>query len=164
MTTLRTVNFDEKRFDCDGKTFYLKDSLSFNRYRKLQEFMLEFGYSATYQDIFNNLKEAWEKLNALKLGESAVIIHNVMNGITKIEAKDDVSFRLCALFLDETDEDPTIYDEGRMKSKIECWAKELDVMPFFHLAASLVPGWTTDYLLSIQNGLKEMAKNEAQGI
>lgn len=144
---LKTIDFSKKVFECDGRKFYLRDSLSFKRYKEFQSLMLEFGYSATFVDIFKNVRKAWDSMNELKLGEAAVMLHNVMNGITKLETKEDVSLRICALFIDEDGEDQAVYDEAKMKDKIDCWAKECDVTSFFHLAASLVPGWYPAYKL-----------------
>ena len=66
MESLRVIDFSKKHFECGGKKFYVKDSLSFARYRELQKLNLEFGYSATFQDIFKNIKTAWDFLNATK--------------------------------------------------------------------------------------------------
>lgn len=160
---LRIIEFDKgaTSFECGGRKFFRQESLSFIRYRQLQFIMLEFGYSATFQDIFNNLKETWEDLNKLKLAEAAVRIHNIMNGITKLDDKQDPALRICALFLNEDSEDPTEFDEARMKDKIDCWSKELDVKPFFYLAANLVPGWMPAYELVIRTGLQS-EKDEKQ--
>jgi len=150
---LKDVDFSKKHFECQGRKFYVKDSLSFVRYRELQKINLEFGYSATFHDIFKNIKTAWDFLNQTKLGEAAVTLHNIMYGVVALEDKDDAALRLCALFIDEQDEDPTVYDEGKMKEKIECWGKEYSVTPFFQLAANLVPHWIQSYNLFSQNGL-----------
>jgi len=159
--TLKTIDFSKKYFECDGRKFYVKDSLSFNRYRELQKLILEFGYSATFVDIFKNLRVAWDHLNNLKLGDAAVTLHNIMYGIKNLDDKDDPALRLCTLFIDEEGEDPTVYDEGKMREKIDCWSKELSVTPFFQLATSVVPHWTKAYRLVSQSGLKE-EKTEAQ--
>jgi hypothetical protein len=153
METLRVIDFSQKHFECGGRKFFVKESLSFARYRELQKLNLEFGYSATFLDTFKNIKTAWEFLNQLKLGEAAVVLHNIMYGVVSLDDKDDVALRLCALFIDETGEDPTVYDEGKMREKIECWGKELDVSPFFQLAAVLVPGWNPAYKLVLNDGL-----------
>jgi hypothetical protein len=155
MDSLRTVDFSKKFFECGGRKFYVKDSLSFARYRELQKINLEFGYSATFHDIFKNLRTAWDYLNATKLGEAAVILHNIMYGVVSLDEKDDPAFRLCALFIDEEGENPTEFDEGKMRDKIECWGKELDSAPFFQLAASLVLGWSPAYQIVTQSGLKK---------
>jgi len=158
MDTLRVIDFSQKHFECGGRKFYVKDSLSFARYRELQKINLEFGYSATFHDVFKHIREAWDLLNSTKLGEAAVILHNIMYGVVSLEDKDDPALRLCALFIDEEGEDVTLYDEGLMREKIECWSKELDISPFFQLAVSLTPGWMPAYKLVTQSSLKEEVK------
>jgi hypothetical protein len=157
---LRTVDFSQKHFECGGRKFFIKESLSFARYRELQKINLEFGYSTTFHDMFKNIRTAWDFLNQTKLGEAAVVLHNVMYGVVSLEDKDDPALRLCALFIDENGEDSTVYDEGKMREKIECWGKELDVLPFFQMAANLVPSWSPAYKLIIQNGLEKEPKKE----
>lgn len=154
MDKLRTIDFTQKHFECGGKKFYVKDSLSFARYRELQKLNLEFGYSATFHDVFKNIRTAWDYLNQTKLGEAAVILHNIMYGVVSLEDKDDPALRLCALFIDEEGEDVTVFDEGKMREKIECWGKELDIAPFFQLAVSLVPGWMPAYKVIIPDSLE----------
>lgn len=157
---LRSVNFELKHFECQGRKFYLKDTLSFSRYREMQKINLEFGYSATFQDIFKNIKTAWDFLNQSKQAEAAVVLHNIMYGVVSLEDKDDPALRLCALFIDEEGEDPAVYDEARMREKIECWGKELDTLPFFHLASNLVPNWMAIYKIVLNDGLPAPVKNE----
>jgi len=157
---LRVIDLKEKHFECGGRKFYIKESLSFTRYRELQKINLEFGYSATFQDTFKNIKEAWDMLNKVKFAEAAIVLHNIMYGIVGLEDKDDPALRLCALFIDEQGEDPTIFDEGKMSEKIECWSKELDVSPFFQLANSLVPGWISAYKDVSQSGLEKAVPKE----
>ena len=162
METLRVIDFSQKHFECGGRKFFVKESLSFARYRELQKLNLEFGYSATFLDTFKNIKTAWEFLNQLKLGEAAVVLHNIMYGVVSLDDKDDVALRLCALFIDETGEDPTVYDEGKMREKIECWSKGgLSTSPFFQLAANLVPGWLDVYQNGIPNGSKKGERKES---
>lgn len=141
MDSLRTINLDEKFFICDGRKFIIKDSLSFRRYKELQKINLEFGFSTTFHDLYNGLLKLQELMNGVKFFESAVLINNLLLGIATSEDKYEPALRMCALFIDEEGEDPTIYDEGKQRDKIDCWSKELDVLPFFVLAANLVPGW-----------------------
>lgn len=149
---LRRVDFSKKHFEVGKRKFYVKETLSFNRYRELQKLIIEFAYSATFIDLFKNIRTAWDFMNALKLGEAAVVLHNIMMGIKTLEDKEDAALRMCALFMDEEGEDPTVYDEGKMKEKIECWATELDVSPFFQFAANCVPGWIAACKIVTQDG------------
>lgn len=151
MKTLKTVDFSKKYFECGGRKFYLKDSLGFARYKELQKLNLEFGYSANFHETFKQIRVAWDHLNHLRLGEAAVVLHNVMYGVVSLDEKDDPALRMCALFIDEEGEDVTVYDEGKMSEKIACWAEECDISPFFQLAASLCPGWIPAYKVVIQS-------------
>jgi hypothetical protein len=144
--TLREIDFKDKKFECGGRTFYVQDSLSFNRYRELQRLSIEFGFSTTFIDLFKNINKCYDFVQTNKnWGDLAVTLYNVMVGISKLEEKEDPALRLCALFINEKDEDVTVIDELKMKDKIECWSKELSVNPFFQLAASYVNGWMPAY-------------------
>ena len=162
MTELRTIDFNKKHFECGGRKFYIKDSLSFSRYRELQKINLEFGFSASFVDIFTKLREIWDLLNKLKIADAIVLLHNVLFGVVSLEEKDPAAFRLCALFIDEEGEDPTVYDEGKMREKIECWGKELDTLPFFQMANSLTSGWISAYRSVSRDGLSGEVKEEEE--
>jgi hypothetical protein len=153
---LRTINFDNKFFECDGRKFYVKESLSFARYVELQKLNLEFGFSGSFYDIYKNVKTAFDYLNTMKPAEGAVVLHNILKGIVSLDDKDIPALKICALFIDEEGEDPTVYDEGKMKEKIDCWGKELEILPFFQLAANLVPHWIEILKRLSQSGLAEL--------
>lgn len=156
MSKLKTLDFADKKFTCDGRTFYVQDSLSFNRYRELQRISIEFGFSRTFIELYKALDKAEGYLNKVQLVDAAVELRNAKLGVASLEDKDDPSLRLCALFINEADEDVTVFDEVKLKYKVDCWAKELDVTPFFHLAANLVHGWMPAYKLTTQlTSLKE---------
>jgi len=160
---LITVDLDKKYFECEGRKFYVKESLSFARYKILQELNLEFGYSANFHETFKQLRVAWDHLNNLRLGEAAVTLHNVMYGVVSLDEKHDPAWRMCALFIDEEGEDPAVYDEGKMREKIDCWERgRLDVSPFFQLAANLCPNWLPVYKLVTQSISKERGDKEGQ--
>lgn len=148
---VRKLDAGTKTFECGGHKYVIRETLSFNRFEKLKEFSLEFGFSATFKDIFMNLKKVWEHMNKLQLGEAAVIVHNIMKGITLLEQKNDVSFRIAALFINEEGEDDTVYDELRADEKIAVWGKELEASFFLNFAAALVSHWIAAYKLTLED-------------
>ena len=161
MSELKIVDFKEKKFTCGGRTFYVQDSLSFNRFRELQRISIEFGFSTTFVELFKEIQKCYDFVQTNKnWGDLAVTLYNLLHGVASIESKDAAALRLCALFISEADEDITVFDEAKMKDKIECWSKELDVSPFFHLAACLVDGWMPAYNITIRNTLKEEKAKE----
>lgn len=152
---LKNVDFSKKYFECQGKKFTIKDTLGFVRWKKLQEFALEFGFSATFLDIFKNVRQAHDYMDKVQFVKAAVTLNNILVGIKNLDEKDDVAFRICALFMDEQGEDATGYDEGLMKAKIDCWAKELAAPPFIQWAATCVPGYLPAYKIVSQDGLEK---------
>ena len=161
MTALRKIDFSkDKYFECDGRKFYVNESLSFARYRELQKISLEFGFSATFEDVFNNLAKSIEFYNKHDYFSMSITLYKIQEGIKNLPEKDDPALRLCALFINEENEDSTVYNEGVMKSKIDSWGRELSVDSFFYLAASLVPGWMPVYLVSTRNGLEVEKKSD----
>jgi len=151
MSSLKTLDFKEKHFTCGGRTFYIQESLSFNRYRELQRLSIEFGFSNTFIDIYKAVQKIREALNNVKFVEAAVLTENILIGVGNLAEKEDPALRLCALFINEDNEDVSVFDDKVMRNKIECWEKELDVNPFFNLAASLVHGWMPAYKITTQN-------------
>lgn len=147
---LRTID-PSQPFECGGKKYAMSEKLSFNRYKKLQEFSIELGFSASFALLFSNLRKFWDLYNAGKAADGIVVIHNVMNGITILEKKHDVSLRMCAMFINEAGEDVSEFDEAKMNAKIDTWAKELDIKPFFQLASNLVPGWMPAYEIALRD-------------
>jgi len=159
MKNLRKIDFEkEKSFECGGRKFFVTDSPSFIRYREMQKIMIEFGFSASFEDIFNNLAKAIEFYNKQDFFQMSIIIYKIQEGIKNLETKDDPALRLCALFINEENEDTTKFNEAEMQSKIDCWASELEVFPFFCFANDIVPRWMPAYQLVIQSGLTPSPK------
>jgi hypothetical protein len=146
-------------FECQGEKFTIANSLSFNRFEKLQEFSLEFGFSATFKDMMMGLRKQYDLLNQQKLADAIVLNHNLMKGIVALEQKHNVAFRICALFINTDDEDPTEYDEAKMSRKIDIWAKEFDVGFFLHFAIAIVPEFLAGFKL-VLSGLSEKEKKD----
>jgi hypothetical protein len=158
---LRKIDFKEKQFECGGRTFYIQDSLSFNRYRELQRLSIEFGFSTSFIELFKEVKKAYDYVQTNKnWGDLAVTLYNIIAGVAKLEDKDAPALRLCALFINEADEDVTIYDELKIKDKISCWGKELEINPFFNMAINLAKGWMPAYKVTSQSILNK--ENEAK--
>lgn len=159
MAELKKLEAGTNHFECGGKKYYISDKLSFTKFEKLSEWSLEFGFSATFKDIFTNLKKLYELLNQTKFADSAIVCHNMMAGIVNLEQKNNVAFRICALFILEEGENEVDYNESKIDEKIGIWAKELDSAFFLNFAASLIPHWIAAYKLVTQNTSKEVKEN-----
>ena len=152
-------------FECQGKKYFIHKTLSFNRFEKLKEFSLEFGYSTDIKAVMLGLRKAWDSINVSKFAETAVHLHNLMTSVVNLEQKNDVSLRIASLFISEENEDTTIYDENQIKEKISLWGKEYDVNFFFMFAISVVPSFMPVYRIvtrdfSLKNNLQEKIPND----
>ncbi len=156
---LKKLEPGTKYFDCQGEKFMISESISFIRFEKLQEFSLEFGFSATFKDIFTNLRKQYDLLNQQKLADAIVLNHNIMKGIVNLEQKHNVMFRICALFINSDDEEIVEYDEAKMSRKIDLWGKEYDANFFLNFAISTVPHFLAGFKL-VLNGLSDLEKKE----
>lgn len=146
-------------FDCAGKKYYISDKLSFTKFEKLSEWSLEFGFSATFKDIFTSLRKQYDLLNQMKLADAIVLNHNLMTGIVNLEQKYNVAFRICALFILEEGENEVEYNDAKINEKIDNWSKEYDAGFFLNFAASIIPNWIAAYNLVSQDISKEQKQN-----
>lgn len=159
MVELRKLEPGTQYFECQGVKFTITNSISFIRFQKLQEFSLEFGFSATFKDLFKGLREQYELLNKQKLADAIVLNHNMMRGIVDLEKKNISQFKICALFINQENEDIEEYDESKMQQKIDLWAKEFDVAFFLNFAISAVTGYLAGFKL-VFDGLSEKEKEK----
>ena len=160
--SLRKIDFNkEKNFTCGGKEYRVIEDPGIIRYRMMQKIMLEFGFSATFEDMFKNLGIAVEHYNKHDYFSMSIVLYKMQEAIKNLDEKDDPALRICALFIIEKDEDLTICDEAFLKAKIDCWAQELEASPFFYLAASLIPGWMPAYELIIRGGLSQPKESKS---
>ena len=135
----------------------LKMITSFERFMKHEDFEVEMGYNLTWEKLFQEDKECYELLNKSKPIDVGIIIHNRMNKIkTRLEDRVHPAWKICALFINEKDENRAVYDEILMKSKIDAWKKEYGVQGFFTLAVNLVNGFIPNY----NEALKAISQQE----
>lgn len=157
---LRKLEPGTQYFECAGKKYYISDKLSFTKFEKLSEWSLEFGFSATFKDIFIQLRKQYDLLNQMKLADAIVVNHNLMSGIVNLEQKNNVAFRICALFILEEGENEVEYNEAKINEKIEFWGKELDAAFFLNFAASIIPNWIAAYSLVSQSISEKQNQNQ----
>ena len=156
MSELRTVDINS--FECGGRKFVLSNKPSFARYAKLQELNIEFTFSQSVMDVFKGLDQIEHHLNKTEFVKAASVLYNLKRGVSEIDKKYPVAFRMCALFINEAGEDLTDASDELISTKVDVWAKELDCTPFFHLAASICREWIAAYNLYSQSS------SESEGI
>ena len=115
-----------------------------------QKMEIECGYSVGFYGIVQTQDEIWEICNSKddKKGRAdiAVIVYNTKKGIKNVEDRKIPMLTMCALFINEENEDRGIINDDMVSRKIADWeAERLDIVPFFQLAASSIRNFTKVY-------------------
>lgn len=158
-TEFKQIDFEKPDFQANGKTYFVKQTLSVERYRWFEKYQVDFGFGRTYQSIADALKKAVELGNKGKGIEAWNIVLNLIRSIGEgLDKRTNNAMMICALFIVTEDEDLTKWDEQEQAKKIEDWNIEgYEVNSFFQLAANLVQGFIED-LEEILSDTSEMTK------
>jgi hypothetical protein len=150
---VKRLPLDAKYFEANGKKYHVTDRLSVERWRYFEDFQALVGFGRSFDDIFQNVKKAYEKLQDPKIADASVILHNILIGVKeKLDNRHHPALMLCALFVNSEGENEKVYDEEIMNTKIADWQKEgYDINDFFQLAWNLVPGFIEHYKEDLQS-------------
>lgn len=139
---LKHLDLTKSDFTANGKRYTITDSLSFERFREFEKLEVHVGYGVSFEEIFKTLKKLYGHLNKTEFVDSAIVVHNLLNGISqKLEGRTHPALLLCALFINVDGEDVTKYDSVAAEQKVKNWATEYYVNDFFQLAVNLVSGF-----------------------
>jgi uncharacterized protein (DUF885 family) len=143
MTELKTIDPKSKTFIANGKTYFIEDKLSYNRWLEYQKLEVELTFDISFEALFDKLNEAYALLNQQRFADSSVCIRDLMVGVaSNIDKRVHPAYAMCALFINTEDEDRTEIDEHSINIKIDDWNKEgYSIQTFFSIALNIVPGF-----------------------
>lgn len=143
---LKRIDLESGYFEANGKKYFIEGAMSIERYAEFQIFEKELAYGLTVKGIFEEITKAWKHLNKLQLGEAAVILNNLIRGVSKLEEREPVVLKICALVINEENEDRAHFSQDMINKKIIDWKAEgLDIRDFFHVASGSVNGFQEIY-------------------
>jgi len=144
--------------------YNVKKMLSVERWREFEDLQMKVGFGRSFQELFDMVRKAYEKLQEPKIADASVILHNIMIGVKdKLDKRHDPALQICALFINSEDEDEKVYDEDVMNQKIDNWQKEgYAIQDFFTMAWNLVPGCIEIYEEDLKNTLSQVKKKESE--
>jgi hypothetical protein len=136
----------EGKFEANGKTYIIENAFSIERYAEYQLIEKEVGFGITFKEIFDNLMKLKGMMNSSRFVDASFLLVDMMRGVQKLEYKEPLVLRMCALFINTPDEDRTTINEDMITRKIEDWKKEgLDIRDFFTLALNTMDGFIEIY-------------------
>lgn len=141
-TQIKRLDLTKPSFMANGKEYFFDSSFTIERYKQYQIYEKELAYSMSIPSIHKSLTTAFNQMNSLKFGEVAVLLHNLLKGIEKVNYKDITALKLCALFINTKDEDRSVITDLMIEEKINDWSVEgYDIQDFFTLATSTIKGY-----------------------
>jgi len=156
---LKQIDLNANSFIANGVEYFIKSSLSVERYRQFEKYQVTFGFAREFKQIYDLLVQSVDLANKGKGLEAWNIVFNLKEQIGKnnLDNRHHNGMYICALFIVTETEDLTTWDEHIADVKITNWNKEgYDVNSFFRLAANLVTGYI-DCLDSIFQNTSEIA-------
>lgn len=162
---VKKLPLDVKTFEANGRKYHVSKMLSVERWRHFEDFQALVGFGRSFDDIFQNVKKAYEALQHPKIADASVVLHNILTGIKeKLDQRHHPALMMCTLFVNYEGEDERIYNEDIMNRKIEDWQEEgYDVNSFFSLAWNLVPGFISIYKEDLENTLSHITQEKSTG-
>lgn len=146
MTELKTPAAKAISFEANGKTYFIEHKLSINRKIECDKAIIEVTGGGNLGENFNDWKRVYEMANAMKFADIAVLAHNRMEGARKWQEKQDPVMKLCALFINETNEDRRIISDEMIRAKISDWQEAgIEYAFFLTMAKGLLKNLTLNW-------------------
>lgn len=149
---LKRISLEEGRFSANGKEYFIEGSLTIERYAQFQILEKELAYGLTTKGMYDELNQLLKLMNKLMFVDCAIRLNNLVRGVSKLEEREPVVLKICALYCNTADENRAVITDDMISQKIQDWKKEgLDMRDFFGLASSSVNGFQEIYRNVIQS-------------
>lgn len=146
-------------FIANGKTYFIETSMSIERYCEFQILEKELTYGMSFEKMMDYLKQIYKMLDKQQFAASAVMIDQMIRGVAKVQEREPVVLKICALFINEENEDRSKWSNDLIVRKIEDWKLEgISMNSFFSLALNSVNGF-----LDVYNKVSQIASGKELG-
>jgi hypothetical protein len=142
MFGLKQLKVDELKFEANGKTYHIINTLSLGRAIQFDRYIPELKAGASLSDFHNVLTQIREYQNSLKFVEASVLLDNLQNAV-ELKSRDMPTFlKICSLFMCYDGEDAKEQvSEELLYEKVDDWITEGYTQDgFFYLAVTLANG------------------------
>lgn len=140
------IDFEKGSFQANGKIYTIEGGLTIERYAEFQILEKELAYGLTVKGLYDKLRDIYKLLNKQQFADAAVYTHNLTTGVAKLEEREPVVLKICALFCNYENEDRREVSDDLITAKIQDWKTEgLDMRDFFQLALDSVNGFLGIY-------------------
>jgi len=165
MSEVKKIDLSQGWFMANGKKYVISNSISVERYKEYEKLEPKLTYGVGFEELFRNVKKAYELVNQQKFADSAVVLHNIMSGIKEVEDSKRIhpALTMCSLVINVEGEESAIYSAEMVNNKVEDWTAEgLDMIDFFLLALKSIKGFRQTYLEFIQKESNQIVNQNAE--
>ncbi len=133
MKELKEPVIENNCFEANGRKYVLSASLSIERYKEYERLQHHVVFGADAASLVKTLKDIFDLLNKSKPADAAVVINNVLDGVSyqADEKRRHPIMYLCGLFINKENEDINTYNQANSEAKIQDWENAGIPMSFF---------------------------------
>lgn len=143
---LKRIDLETGVFEANGTRYFIEGGLTIERYAESQILEKEMGYGITFKAFFEKMQSAYNLLNKQKPADAAVLLNDLIRGMGKINEREPIVLKICALYINAEDEDRSAFTQDMITKKINDWkAEKMDMRDFFHVASSSINGYIEIY-------------------
>lgn len=130
----------------NGKTYLLEKKISIARKIICDQVIIEITGGGNMGENFSDWRKVYDLCNDKKFADIAVLAHNRMEGVKKWQERHDPVLCLCALFINEENEDRRFLTPEQIKVKIADWeAAGIEYAFFLTMANGLLNQLTASW-------------------
>lgn len=141
MNELIRIDFEKGVLKTPDHEYHIATTLSVDRYMQFELLQCGAAYGVTFADMHDTWLKIEDALNKVKFVEAAAIIANMKEALIKgNDKKKHLVMQICALFLNEKDEDVRVWKQEVMDAKVQDWLDSgVCYEDFFRLTVNVVP-------------------------
>jgi len=143
---VKRIDLNTGVFMANGKEYTVEQFLSVERYVEFQILEKELAFGVTFKAMFDMLDKLESQLNKINFANAAVTLSDIKRGLVKVQEREPVILKICALFMNTKDENRAIITQDMIDTKISDWKAEgLAMNDFFQVALTTVSGFLGIY-------------------
>lgn len=131
-------------FEAGGNKYQVEDSITVGRYKHYQLLEVQLGFTVSMSDLVDMMKSAYGALNDRRDADAAVLLKQMLEGVTFIVEKKPIALYVATLFINRPDEDRSFWSQDLAEQKINDW-KDIDPNFFLGLALGQVRRFPEKY-------------------
>lgn len=137
---------ETREFVANGTRYRVTGNVGLFRFLLLEQFGVEFTFTGGIPQIFKQAVATREAMQKVQWVDAALANEQILNGIARIDEKQNYALQVCSLFINREGEDLRKWSQELADDKISDWNDAgLDAGFFLIFAARSVPGFIAVY-------------------